>query len=179
MYLYTQCHIIIHSVTSSYTVSRHHTQCHIIIHSVTSSYTVSHHHTHCLQASLNLQAMCVSHHHTQCHIIIHSVTSSYTVSHHHTHCVQASLKARGGSSGPYNQCPTIPPHDSRRRRFEQGRGRNRKIIFSRKCLRIWLWQGAFFFLLKNKIETKIYAASALVSGFGKVCLFFLFFLFLF
>jgi hypothetical protein len=51
-------HVIIHSVTSSYTVT-HDTQCHIIIHSVTSSYTVSHHHT-------------------QCHIIIHSVTSSYT-----------------------------------------------------------------------------------------------------
>jgi hypothetical protein len=64
---HTHCHIIIHSVTSSYTVSHHHTQCHIIIHSVTSSYTVSHHHT-------------------QCHIIIHSVTSSYTVPHHHTQC---------------------------------------------------------------------------------------------
>jgi hypothetical protein len=59
-----QCYIIIHSVTSSYTVSHHHTQCHIIIHSVTSSYTVSLHHT-------------VSHHHTQCHII--SVN-------HHTQC---------------------------------------------------------------------------------------------
>ena len=28
------------------TVSHHHTECHIIIQSVTSSYTVSHHHTH-------------------------------------------------------------------------------------------------------------------------------------
>ena len=28
----SQRHIIIHSVTSSYTVSHHHTQCHIIIH---------------------------------------------------------------------------------------------------------------------------------------------------
>jgi len=42
----TSSHIIIHSVTSSYTVSHHHTQCHIIIHSVTSSYTVSHHRQH-------------------------------------------------------------------------------------------------------------------------------------
>ena len=66
-FLHTQCHIIIHSVTSSYIVSRHHTQCHIIIHSVTSSYIVSRHHT-------------------QCHVIIHSVTSSYIVSHHHTQC---------------------------------------------------------------------------------------------
>jgi hypothetical protein len=43
-YQWTQaCHIIIHSVTSSYTVSHHHTSCHIIIHRVTSSYIVSHH----------------------------------------------------------------------------------------------------------------------------------------
>jgi len=86
----TQCHIIIHSVTSSYTVPHHHTQCHIIKHSVissygvTSSYTVSHHQTQChfIKHSVT-SSYTVSHHQTQCHIIIHSVTSSNTVSHHH------------------------------------------------------------------------------------------------
>ena len=85
---HTECHVIIHSVTSSYsvldtssilgtwsTVSHPHT-----VQSVTSSYTVSHHHTQCstrrrswvhgVQCHILIQYR-VSRHHTQCHIIIH------------------------------------------------------------------------------------------------------------
>ena len=51
-------------------VSHHHTQCHIIIHSVTSSYTVSHHHYSAVRlGTLSLNSLLDS-----CHICTHCET---------------------------------------------------------------------------------------------------------
>jgi len=67
-------------------LSHHHTSCHIIIHSGTSSYTVSlvvvDRHVAAVACRLVTSSYIVSHHHTWCRIIIHSVTSSYIVSYH-------------------------------------------------------------------------------------------------
>ena len=51
-------------------VSHHHTQCHIILHSVTSLY---------IHSATSSHTYMVSHHHTQCHLIIHLLVLSYSV----------------------------------------------------------------------------------------------------
>jgi hypothetical protein len=83
------------SVTSSYILSHHHTYCHIIIHTVTSSYMQQQLGSRMQDGSVRGVVSQVTIR-CQCHIIIHSVASTYIVSHHHTCNHQASVHFSGG-----------------------------------------------------------------------------------